>query len=85
MTLHLVDARDRTIDSDDLPTWLLFFLESHGAEVTLRADRSLPVNLNTMPGLDADTAHRWAPVIAKSMAEFGEILLARMRRRNNAQ
>ena len=77
MTRHFVDASERNIDSDDLATWLLFFLESHGAEVTLRADRSMHVNLDTMPGLDAETVERWAPVIAILLPEFREILLAR--------
>ena len=77
MTRHLVDARERRIDSDDLATWLLFFLESHGAEVTLRADRSLHVNLDPMSGLDAETVDRWAPVVVNLMPEFRQILIAR--------
>jgi hypothetical protein len=77
MTLHIVDADARDIDSDDLATWLLFFLESHGAEITLGADRSIKVNLDPMPGLDAEIVGRWAPTIAKLLPEFRIILLAR--------
>ena len=76
-TRHLVDPCERSIDSDDLATWLLFFLESHGAEVTLRADRSVHVNLDPMPGLDAETVDRWAPVITILLPEFRQILFAR--------
>ena len=76
MTVHIVDPSVRDIDSDDLATWLLFFLESHGAEITLRAD-GVKVNLDPMPGLDAEIVGRWAPVIAKLLPEFREILLAR--------
>jgi hypothetical protein len=77
MTVHLVDPHERSIDADDLATWLLFFLESHGAEITLRADRSVKVNLDPIPGLDAATVGRWAPVITNVLPEFREILLAR--------
>jgi hypothetical protein len=55
---------------------LLFFLEAHGAEITLRAD-GVKVNLDSMPGLDAETVGRWAPVITNVLPEFREILLAR--------
>jgi hypothetical protein len=74
---HEVDPTERGIDSDDLACWLLFFLESHGAEITLRADRSVKVNLDPMPGLDAVTVDRWAPVITNLLPEFREILIAR--------
>jgi hypothetical protein len=77
MTEHIVDPHARGIDSDDLATWLLFFLESHGAEITLRADGSMKVNLDPMPGLDAETGERWAPVITNLLPEFRVILLAR--------
>jgi hypothetical protein len=77
MIEHQVDPNARTLDPDDLATWLLFFLESHGAEVILRADRNVRVNLDPMPGLDAVTVARWAPVITNLLPEMREILLAR--------
>jgi hypothetical protein len=77
MTRHLVDPHARDLGSDDLATWLLFFLESHGAAVTLTATESVRVNLDPMPGLDAETAHRWAPVITSLLPDFREILKAR--------
>ena len=47
MTVHHdVNPNARGIDPDDLASWLLFFLESHGAEVTLRAEGSVRVNLD---------------------------------------
>ena len=64
MTEHIVDPNARGIDSDDLACWLLFFLESHGADVILHTDTSVQVNLDPMPGLDAVTVGRWAPIIA---------------------
>jgi hypothetical protein len=78
MTHHVVDLVERNIDSDDLATWLLFFLEAHGAEITLRPDRSLHVNLDPMVGLDAEIVGRWAPIIATLLPEFRTILLARV-------
>ena len=78
MIEHQVDPNARTLDPDDLATWLLFFLESHGAEVILHADRSVRVNLDPMPGLDAVTAARWAPVITNLLPEMREILRARV-------
>ena len=78
MTRRAVDPTERGIDSDDLATWLLFFLESHGAEVTLGADRSVRVNLDPMPGLDAVTVARWAPVVVNLLPEFRQILLTRL-------
>jgi hypothetical protein len=77
MTEHIVNPHARTIEPDDLAAWLLFFLESHGAEITLRVDRSVHVNLDPMPGLDAATVHRWAPVITNLLPEFRQILIAR--------
>jgi hypothetical protein len=74
---HQVDPNARSINSDDLATWLLFFLEAHGAQITVWADRSVKVNLDPMPGLDAETVARWAPIIATLIPEFREILLAR--------
>ena len=76
MTEYIVDPNARGIDSD-LATWLLFFLESHGAEITLRADGSIKVNLDPMPGLDAEIVERWAPTITNLLPEFRIILLAR--------
>ena len=78
MTRHEVDPTERGIDSDDLATWLLFLLESHGADVTLRADRSVRVNLDPMPGLDSVTVARWAPVVVNLLPEFRQILLTRL-------
>ena len=78
MTRHEVDPTERGIDSDDLATWLLFFLESDGADVTLRADRSVRVNLDPMPGLDSVTVARWAPVVVNLLPEFRQILLTRL-------
>ena len=77
--MHLVDPHERGIDSDDLATWLLFFLESHGAEVVLTATEHVRVNLDSMSGLDVETGHRWAPIIATLLPEFREILKARRR------
>ena len=77
MTEHLVDPTARGIDSDNLATWLLFFLEAHGAAITLRPDRSLHVDLDPMVGLDAAIVGRWAPIITTLLPEFREILLAR--------
>lgn len=77
MTHHVVDPSARSIDGADLATWLLFFLEAHGAEITLRPNRSLHVDLNPMAGLDAEIVGRWAPNIANLLPEFREILLAR--------
>ena len=77
MVHHDVDTNDRKIDSDDLATWLLFFLESHGADVVLTADGSVQVHLDPM-GLDAVTAERWAPIITNLLPEFREILKRRI-------
>ena len=77
MTQHIVDPSVRNIESEDLATWLLFFLESHGATITLAPNHGIHVNLDTMPGLDAVTAERWAPTIAILLPDFREILLAR--------
>jgi hypothetical protein len=76
MKMHYVDPDDRRITDDDLATWLLFFLESHGADVVLDG-RAVRVNLDPMPGMDAATAERWAPIIAILLPTFREILLAR--------
>lgn len=81
MTRHEVDPTERGIDSTDLATWLLFFLEAHGAEIVLRSDRSVNVDLNPMAGLDAETVARWAPVIANLIPDFRLILLSRTGRR----
>lgn len=77
MTRHLVDPNDRTIDGDDVATWLLFFIEAHGAEVTWTETRAVRVNLDPIAGLDADTVSRWAPVIMNLIPAMREILLAR--------
>jgi hypothetical protein len=77
MTHHVVDPTARDIMSDDLACWLLFFLEAHGAEIMVRPDRSLHVDLNPMGGLDAEIVSRWAPIITNLLPEFREILLAR--------
>jgi hypothetical protein len=77
MTRHLVDPHARSIDSADLACWLLFFLESHGAEVILNADQSVRVNLDPMPGLDAVVVDRWAPIIVSLLPQIRMILLAR--------
>jgi hypothetical protein len=76
-----VDPNAREIDGADLATWLLFFLESHGADVTLTASENVRVDLDPMPGLDAETVQRWAPVITNLLPEFREILKARRTRR----
>jgi hypothetical protein len=76
MTLYQVDPDDRRITDDDLACWLLFFLESHGADVVL-TDTGVLVDLNPMPGMDAVTAERWGPIIAILLPTFREILLAR--------
>jgi hypothetical protein len=77
MTLHEVDPNTRIIDAGDLACWLLFFLESHGAEVVMLEDTAVQVHLDPMPGLTADVVARWAPTIAILLPEFREILLAR--------
>ena len=77
MIHHDVDPTERGIDSDDLACWLLFFLESHGATITLTATQNVRVNLDTMPGLDAETVERWAPIITNVLPEMREILKAR--------
>jgi hypothetical protein len=51
------------IESDDLACWLLFYLEAHGATITLTPAQNVHVDLNTMPGLTAGVVDRWAPVI----------------------
>ena len=73
----MVDPTARGIDSDDLATWLLFFLEAHGATITVGPGQNIHVDLNTMPGLTADVVNRWAPIITMLLPEFREILLAR--------
>jgi hypothetical protein len=77
MTEHLVDPTERGIDSEDLATWLLFYLEAHGATITLTPTQQVQVNLDTMPGLTADVVGRWAPVITNVLPEMREILKAR--------
>ena len=77
MIHHDVDPNDRRIDSDDLACWLLFYLESHGAVITLTPTQNIHVDLDPMPGMTAAIADRWGPVIARLMPEFRAILLAR--------
>jgi hypothetical protein len=77
MTRHLVDPNARDVESDDVATWLLFFLESHGADVVLTATEHVQVHLDSMRGLDAATAERWAPVITNLLPEFRQILIGR--------
>ena len=77
MTDHVVDPDARNIDSDDLACWLLFFLEAHGATITVGPTQNVHVNLDTMPGLTADVVNRWAPVITNLLPEMREILKAR--------
>jgi hypothetical protein len=77
MAHYDVDPNMRDIDSDDLATWLLFFLESHGATITLTPAHHVHVDLDTMPGLTADVVGRWAPVITTLLPAFREILQAR--------
>lgn len=74
---HIVDPNDCSIDSEDLAAWLLFFLESHGASITLTPTQHVRVDLNPMPGLNAETVGRWAPIVATLLPEFRSILLAR--------
>ena len=68
MTHHVVDPTARNIDSGDLACWLLVFLESHGATITLGPTDNVHVNLVTMPGLTADVVNRWAPIITNPPA-----------------
>jgi hypothetical protein len=72
-----VDPNARTIDSEDLACWLLFYLEAHGATITLTPTKSVHVDLDTMPGLTADVVERWAAVITNLLPEFRAILHAR--------
>jgi hypothetical protein len=72
-----VDPNARSIDSDDLAYWLLFFLESHGATITVMPNHHVHVDLDTMPGLTAAVVARWAPVIANLLPEIGQILKRR--------
>jgi hypothetical protein len=75
--MHDVDPTAREIESGDLACWLLFYLELHGATIVLTPTQNVHVNLDTMPGLTAETAVRWAPIITNLLPEFREILLAR--------
>jgi hypothetical protein len=42
-----VDPNERRIDSDDLATWLLFYLEAHGATISLTPRYHVHVDLDT--------------------------------------
>jgi hypothetical protein len=77
MVHHDVDPHERGIDSDDLATWLLFYLEAHGATITLGPTQNVHVDLDTMLGLTADVVTRWAPVITNLLPEMRAILQAR--------
>ena len=46
-------------------------------KVVLHADSSVPVNSDPMPGLDAVTVNRWAPVITNVLPEIRAMRLAR--------
>jgi hypothetical protein len=59
---HRIDPKVSTLTPDDLATWLLFYVESHGAAVVLHADRHVTVDLNPIPGMTEAIAARWAPV-----------------------
>ena len=74
---HEVDPDARRINSDDLATWVLFYLEMHGASIALTPAKNVHVDLNPMLGLTAEIVDRWAPVITNLLPEFREILLAR--------
>jgi hypothetical protein len=76
MTQYCIDPTGTINHRDDRAAMLMFFLEHHG-EVTLHPDQSIKVNLDPMPGLDAETVHRWAPVILNALPEIRAILLAR--------
>lgn len=66
------------LDDDDLATWLLYYLEQHGARVRLTDDNAVKVDLDTLqPALDAVTAARWAPVIVRAIPAMRVILRAR--------
>jgi hypothetical protein len=56
---------------------VLFYLEAHGATVTMMANHKVHVDLDTMPGLTADVVNRWAPVITNLLPEIAEILRGR--------
>ena len=75
--VHDVDPNARSIDGADLACWLLFYLESHGATITMTPTHHVHVDLDTMPGLTADVVGRWAPAITNLLPECREILLAR--------
>jgi hypothetical protein len=72
-----VDPDARRVYGDDIACWWLFFLESHGATITLTPTYDVHVDLDTMPGLTADVVDRWAPVITNLLPEFRHIHLAR--------
>jgi hypothetical protein len=56
---------------------VLFYLEAHGATITVTPTHKVHVDLDTMPGLTADVVNRWAPVITNLLPEIGEILRGR--------
>jgi hypothetical protein len=79
MILHEVDPNARTIDGSDLACWLLFYLEAHGAEISMDAETTaVRVNLDPIPHLTAEIVARWGPTIAILLDEFRHILLARL-------
>jgi hypothetical protein len=80
VTTHRV-SRDSAccFTPDDLATWLLFYLESHGAQVVPHADQHVSVDLNPIPGMTDAIAARWAPVVVGLIPELRQMLLSRPR------
>ena len=78
-TVHEVDVHTVSFHSCDVATWLLFFLEAHGARVVLTETDNVTIDLNPLPGMTDETADRWCPVITALMPEMRSILRARAR------
>lgn len=76
MTSYVVDPTEVGVHEDDLALWLLSYLESHGAVVTLTPDEAVTVDLEGLH-LDARTADRWARVTVRVIPEMRLLLLAR--------
>lgn len=77
MTHHVVNTDERVLDSDDLASWVLFWIEMHGGVASLNAKQDLHVDLDPVAGLTAATADRLARVTVLLHHEIRAILLAR--------
>ena len=77
MKHHVVDPTARNIDSDDLAMLAVVLSRIPWGRRGADGNRQRPSEFGSMPGLDAVTVERWAPIIAILLPEFREILLAR--------